>query len=90
MMPRRICSDRRIDAIAKVATPEASEAFFLEVLKSNSQKDLRRLAARRLVQAAMSPQSVVGLIAAFSDAEADVRNEAGEAPSQSGGPRCPS
>ncbi len=33
------------DAIAKVATPEASEAFFLEVLKSNPQKDLRRLAA---------------------------------------------
>ena len=64
------------DAIAKVATPEASEAFFLEVLKGNSQKDLRRLAATRLVQAAMSPQSVVGLIGAFSDAEADVRNEA--------------
>ena len=78
------------DAIAKVATPEASEAFFLEVLKSNSQKDLRRLAATRLVQAAMSPQSVVGLIGAFTDAEADVRNEALRRSSPSGGPLCPS
>jgi HEAT repeat protein len=77
------------DAIAKVATPEASEAFFLEVLKNNSQKDLRRLAARRLVQEAMSPQSVVGLIAAFGDAEADVRNAASESLVAIGRPAMP-
>jgi HEAT repeat protein len=77
------------DAIAKVATPEASETFFLEVLKSNSQKDLRRLAATRLVQEAMSPQSVVGLIGAFSDAEADVRNEARAALLAIGRPAVP-
>ena len=77
------------DAIAKVATPEASEAFFLEVLKNNSQKDLRRLAARRLVQEAMSPQSVVGLIAAFGDAEADVRNAASDSLVAIGRPAMP-
>ncbi len=66
------------DAIAKVATPAEAESFFLEVLKSNPSMDLRRLAAKRLVQAAISPQSLVGLIAAFNDAEADVRNAAAE------------
>ena len=64
------------DAIAKVATPAEAESFFVEVLKSNPSMDLRRLAAKRLVQAAVSPQSLAGLVAAFKDSEADVRNEA--------------
>lgn len=63
-----------IDAIGKVAAPEEAEAFFLELLKNSPQKDIRRLAATRLIQAVQSPQAVVGLIAAFSDAEAEVRN----------------
>ena len=44
------------DAIAKVATAEEAESFFVEVLKSNPSMDLRRLAAKRLVQATVSPQ----------------------------------
>lgn len=66
------------DAIAKVATPAEAESFFVEVLKSNPSMDLRRLAAKRLVQAAVSPQSLAGLIAAFKDSEADVRNAAAD------------
>jgi HEAT repeat protein len=77
------------DALAKVAAPEASEAFFLDVLKHNAQKDLRRLAARRLVQEAMTPRSVEGLIAAFGDAEADVRNAARESLVAIGRPAVP-
>jgi HEAT repeat protein len=64
------------DAIAKVATAEEAESFFVEVLKSNPSMDLRRLAAKRLALAAISPQSLTGLVAAFKDPEADVRNEA--------------
>ena len=66
------------DAIAKVATSAEAESFFVEVLKSNPSTDLRRLAAKRLVQAAVSPQSLAGLVAAFKDSEADVRNAAAD------------
>ncbi len=66
------------DAIAKVATSAEAESFFVEVLKSNPSTDLRRLAAKRLVQAAASSQSLAGLVAAFKDSEADVRNAAAD------------
>jgi vesicle coat complex subunit len=59
-----------------VATPEDTEQFLLETLRQAPDKDLRRLAAKRLVQGALSPPAITGLIAAFKDAEADVRNEA--------------
>jgi bilin biosynthesis protein len=78
-----------IDAVAKVGTPEQSEAFFLELLKTSAQKDLRRLAARRLIQVVQSPQAVQGLIAAFNDSEAEVRNEAIEALVAIGRPAVP-
>jgi len=77
------------DAIAKVAPPHESEAFFLEVLRTGTDKDLRRLAAHRLVQEAMSPESVTGLIAAFGDAEADVRNAARDSIVAIGRPAVP-
>ncbi len=65
-----------IDAVGKVGAPEEAESFLLEVLKHSPQKDLRMLAARRLIQAVQSPNGVAGLIAAFGDPDADVRNEA--------------
>ncbi|MHB8969093.1 MAG: HEAT repeat domain-containing protein [Pirellulaceae bacterium] len=64
------------DAITKVATAEDAENFFVEVLKSNPSVDLRRVAAKRLVQATVSPQAPAGLVAAFKDPAAEVRNEA--------------
>ncbi len=64
------------DAVAKVATPEDTERFLLEALSQSPDKDLRRLAAKRLVQGALSPPAITGLIDAFKDAEAEVRNEA--------------
>ncbi|MHB0955863.1 MAG: HEAT repeat domain-containing protein [Pirellulaceae bacterium] len=63
------------DAIGKVATAEEAERFFVDVLQNNPTMELRRLAAKRLVQAAVSPHSLTGLIAAFKDSHAEVRNE---------------
>lgn len=65
-----------LDAVAKVATPEETEAFLLEMLAQSPDADLRRLAAKRLVQAALTPAAITGLVAALQDPAAESRNEA--------------
>ncbi len=65
-----------IDAVAKVAATSDAETFYVQLLQTGSEVDLRRLAANRLMQTANSEVAVNGLIAAFKDTSADVRNEA--------------
>lgn len=64
------------DAVTKVAPPEETESFLLQTLRQSPDQALRRLATKRLVQGALSPAALTGLIAAFQDPAADVRNEA--------------
>ena len=78
-----------IDAVAKVAATSDAEAFYVQLLQTGSEVDLRRLAANRLMQTANSEVAVNGLIAAFKDASPDVRNEAAKSLVAIGRPGVP-
>jgi HEAT repeat protein len=78
-----------IDAVAKVAAASDAEAFYLQLLQTGTEVDLRRLAASRLLQTANSEVAVNGLIAAFKDASPDVRNEAAKSLVAIGRPGVP-
>lgn len=78
-----------IDAVAKVASTSDAEMFYVQLLQTGSEVDLRRLAASRLMQTANSEAAVNGLISAFKDASPDVRNEAAKSLVAIGRPGVP-
>lgn len=78
-----------IDAVAKVAAADEAEKFYVQLLQTSQEVDLRRLAASRLLQTANSEVAVNGLISAFKDSSADVRNEAAKTLVAIGRPAVP-